>query len=70
MRAGIAEAELKALTNRSVACFVDALQWICSQPNRSAAEKLAAIGKLLDRTGTGAHAVMIPRLRRFLGWGN
>jgi len=47
MGAFIAEAELKALTNRSAACLVEALQWICQQP-RSADEKLVAIGKLLD----------------------
>jgi len=69
MRAGIAEAELKALTNKHVASFVRAIEWICSQP-RSADEKLIAIGKLLDRSATGAHAVMIPSLRTFLGWGD
>lgn len=57
-----------AMTDRSAASFQGALTWICSQL-RSAAEKPAAIHRLLEHTSDRAW-VKIPSLRTFVHWGD
>ena len=57
--------EAKAITDRNVRAVLKAVDWIIAQP-RTIDEKMAALMRLREHQ-PGCH-VLIPSMRKFLGW--